>query len=185
MTSASPRWSSSPATAPAGSSTTLRARNTNGTTRHGRRPAQTRTTRSRRSRKTASIAKPTKNMWMPLQGVIHMPSPSGRSRRNMSPRPRPTELRGTRSRPASTRPLRGCTRRRGGAAIAKPLPYRDMPEFDSDGVRLHYVLAGPDDGEPIVLVHGYCSDYELNWVGSRWQETLAGAGHLFVGLDCR
>jgi pimeloyl-ACP methyl ester carboxylesterase len=60
-----------------------------------------------------------------------------------------------------------------------------MPEFDSDGVRLHYVLAGPDDGRPIVLVHGFCSDYELNWVGSRWQETLTTAGHLVLGLDCR
>jgi len=60
-----------------------------------------------------------------------------------------------------------------------------MPEFDSDGVRLHYVLAGPDDGAPIVLVHGYCSDYELNWVGTRWQETLTRAGHLVLGLDCR
>jgi pimeloyl-ACP methyl ester carboxylesterase len=60
-----------------------------------------------------------------------------------------------------------------------------MPVFDSDGVRLHYVLAGPDDGRPIVLVHGFCSDYGLNWVGSRWQETLARAGHLVLGLDCR
>jgi pimeloyl-ACP methyl ester carboxylesterase len=60
-----------------------------------------------------------------------------------------------------------------------------MPEFDSDGVRLRYVLAGPDDGPPIVLVHGFCSDYELNWVGTRWQETLAGAGRLVLGLDCR
>jgi pimeloyl-ACP methyl ester carboxylesterase len=60
-----------------------------------------------------------------------------------------------------------------------------MPELDSDGVRLHYVLAGPDDGPPIVLVHGYCSDYELNWLGTRWQETLTGAGHLVIGLDCR
>jgi pimeloyl-ACP methyl ester carboxylesterase len=60
-----------------------------------------------------------------------------------------------------------------------------MPTFDSDGVRLHYVLAGPDDGRPILLVHGYCSDYELNWVGSRWQETLASAGYLVLGLDCR
>jgi pimeloyl-ACP methyl ester carboxylesterase len=60
-----------------------------------------------------------------------------------------------------------------------------MPEFDSAGVRLHYVVAGPDDGPPIVLVHGYCSDYTLNWVGSRWQETLSGAGWRVLGLDCR
>lgn len=60
-----------------------------------------------------------------------------------------------------------------------------MPEFDSDGVRLHYELAGPDDGPPIVLVHGYCSDYELNWVGSRWQEALTRDGRLVLGLDCR
>ena len=60
-----------------------------------------------------------------------------------------------------------------------------MPEFDSDGVRLHYVVAGPEDGPPIVLVHGYCSDYELNWVGTRWQETLSEAGRLVLGLDCR
>jgi pimeloyl-ACP methyl ester carboxylesterase len=60
-----------------------------------------------------------------------------------------------------------------------------MPEFESDGVRLHYELAGPDDGRPIVLVHGYCSDYELNWVGTRWQDTLTGAGFLVLGLDCR
>lgn len=60
-----------------------------------------------------------------------------------------------------------------------------MPDFDSDGVRLRYVLAGPDAGPPIVLVHGYCSDYELNWVGTRWQETLTNAGRLVIGLDCR
>ena len=60
-----------------------------------------------------------------------------------------------------------------------------MPEFDSDGVRLHYALAGPDDGAPIVLVHGFASDYELNWVGSRWQDTLTRSGRLVIGLDCR
>lgn len=60
-----------------------------------------------------------------------------------------------------------------------------MPDFVSDGVRLHYVLAGPDEGCPIVLVHGYCSDYELNWIGTRWQEALTAAGWLVLGLDCR
>jgi pimeloyl-ACP methyl ester carboxylesterase len=34
-------------------------------------------------------------------------------------------------------------------------------------------------------VHGFASDYELNWVGTRWQETLTGAGFRVIGLDCR
>src|SRR3981081_4421936 len=58
-----------------------------------------------------------------------------------------------------------------------------MPYFDSDGVHLHYALSGPERGRPIILVHGFASDYELNWVGSRWQETLTGAGFLVIGLD--
>ena len=58
-------------------------------------------------------------------------------------------------------------------------------EFDSNGVRLHYELHGPDSGPPVVLVHGFASDYHLNWVGTRWQETLAGAGYRVIGLDCR
>jgi pimeloyl-ACP methyl ester carboxylesterase len=60
-----------------------------------------------------------------------------------------------------------------------------VPKFDSAGVQLHYELHGSDHGRPIVLVHGYCSDYRLNWVGTRWQETLTGAGHRVIGLDCR
>lgn len=58
-------------------------------------------------------------------------------------------------------------------------------DFDSDGVRLHYEVHGPDAGRPIVLVHGFASDYTLNWVGTRWQETLIGAGFKVIGLDCR
>lgn len=60
-----------------------------------------------------------------------------------------------------------------------------MPVFDSAGVRLHFELHGPDDGAPIVLVHGFCSDYHLNWVGTRWQETLIHHERLVIGLDCR
>jgi pimeloyl-ACP methyl ester carboxylesterase len=58
-------------------------------------------------------------------------------------------------------------------------------DFDSDGVRIHYELNGPERGRPIVLVHGFASDYRLNWVGTRWQETLTNAGFKVVGLDCR
>jgi pimeloyl-ACP methyl ester carboxylesterase len=36
-----------------------------------------------------------------------------------------------------------------------------------------------------VLVHGFASDYRLNWVGTRWQDTLTHAGYRVVGLDCR
>lgn len=58
-------------------------------------------------------------------------------------------------------------------------------DFDSDGIRLHYEVYGPEAGTPVVLVHGFASDYRLNWVGSRWQETLTGAGYRVVGVDCR
>ena len=58
-------------------------------------------------------------------------------------------------------------------------------DFDSDGLRLHYEVHGPADGVPIVLVHGFASHYRLNWVGTRWQETLTGAGFRVIGLDCR
>jgi pimeloyl-ACP methyl ester carboxylesterase len=60
-----------------------------------------------------------------------------------------------------------------------------VPDFTHDGLRFRYALAGPRDGAPIVLVHGFASNYELNWLGTRWQETLAGAGRLVLGLDCR
>ena len=58
-------------------------------------------------------------------------------------------------------------------------------DFDSDDVRLHYEIHGPEHGSPVVVVHGFASDYRLNWVGTKWQETLTSAGFLVVGLDCR
>src|ERR1700692_873370 len=58
-------------------------------------------------------------------------------------------------------------------------------DFDSDGVRLHYEVHGPENGLPLVVVHGFASDYRLNWVGTRWQEALTTAGFRVFGLDCR
>jgi len=37
----------------------------------------------------------------------------------------------------------------------------------------------------VVVVHGFASDYRLNWVGTRWQEALTTAGFRVIGLDCR
>jgi pimeloyl-ACP methyl ester carboxylesterase len=58
-------------------------------------------------------------------------------------------------------------------------------DFESDGVRLHYEVHGPERGAPLVVVHGFASDYRLNWVGTRWQEALTTAGFRILGLDCR
>ncbi|HSS60732.1 MAG TPA: alpha/beta fold hydrolase [Candidatus Limnocylindrales bacterium] len=58
-------------------------------------------------------------------------------------------------------------------------------DFDSDGVRIHYEVNGPDRGALIVVVHGFASDYRLNWVGTRWQEALTTAGFRVIGMDCR
>lgn len=58
-------------------------------------------------------------------------------------------------------------------------------DFDSDGIRLQYEVHGPENGAPLVLVHGFASDYRLNWVGTRWQEALTTGGFRIFGLDCR
>ena len=58
-------------------------------------------------------------------------------------------------------------------------------DFNSDGVSLHYEVHGPESGAPLVVVHGFASDYRLNWVGTRWQEALTTAGYRVFGLDCR
>lgn len=60
-----------------------------------------------------------------------------------------------------------------------------MPDFMSDGIRLHYEVGGPDAGFPTLLVHGFCSNFQLNWVGSRWVDTMARAGRRIIGLDNR
>ena len=60
-----------------------------------------------------------------------------------------------------------------------------MRDFESNGVRIHYYLEGPEDGAPTVLVHGFCSNFHVNWVGSRWVETLTRAGRRVIGLDNR
>jgi pimeloyl-ACP methyl ester carboxylesterase len=58
-----------------------------------------------------------------------------------------------------------------------------MPDFLSDGIRLNYEVFGT--GAPILLIHGFASDLEINWVSTGWVETLTGAGYRVVAFDNR
>ena len=58
-----------------------------------------------------------------------------------------------------------------------------MPTFHSGPVELAYLDSG--EGEPIVLVHGFASAKEENWVHPRWVTTLTHAKRRVIALDNR
>ena len=60
-----------------------------------------------------------------------------------------------------------------------------MPSFQHDGVEIAYLDAGIEAGEPIVLVHGFASNKEINWVNPGWTTTLARGGRHAVAMDNR
>ncbi len=63
-----------------------------------------------------------------------------------------------------------------------------VQSFLSDGVRIAFVDVAPeapDRGEPILLIHGFASNHRVNWVDSRWVETLSKAGRRVVAFDNR
>ena len=60
-----------------------------------------------------------------------------------------------------------------------------MHHFVSGGVPIAYYLEGPEDGPPTILVHGFCSNFQVNWLGSRWVEALSRAGRRVIGMDDR
>jgi pimeloyl-ACP methyl ester carboxylesterase len=58
-----------------------------------------------------------------------------------------------------------------------------MPIFQHDNLEFHFVDEG--EGDPIVLVHGFASNLEINWVFSNWVSTLRNAGRRVIALDNR
>ncbi len=58
-----------------------------------------------------------------------------------------------------------------------------MPRFTHRGVEIAFLDEG--EGEPIVLVHGFASNKEVNWVAPGWVTTLIRAGRRVVALDNR
>ena len=58
-----------------------------------------------------------------------------------------------------------------------------MPRFSHDGVEIAFLDEG--EGEPTVLVHGFASNKEVNWVSPGWVTTLTRAGRRVIALDNR
>ena len=58
-----------------------------------------------------------------------------------------------------------------------------MPSFKNGDVEIAFLDEG--EGEPIVLVHGFASNKDVNWVQPGWVETLTRAGRRAIALDNR
>jgi pimeloyl-ACP methyl ester carboxylesterase len=58
-----------------------------------------------------------------------------------------------------------------------------MASFRNGSVEIAYLDEGA--GEPTVLVHGFASNKEVNWVAPGWVSTLTRAGRRVVALDNR
>lgn len=60
-----------------------------------------------------------------------------------------------------------------------------MPHFSHDALQLAYLDEGPRQGPPVLLVHGFASNRQVNWIGPGWVDTLTRAGYRAIALDNR
>jgi pimeloyl-ACP methyl ester carboxylesterase len=58
-----------------------------------------------------------------------------------------------------------------------------MPVFHHDDFDIAYLDEGA--GDPVLLIHGFASSKEVNWVQPGWVETLTKAGYRVIALDNR
>ena len=58
-----------------------------------------------------------------------------------------------------------------------------MPSFKNGDVEIAYIDEG--EGDPILLIHGFASSKEANWIGPSWLGTLTRAGRRVIALDNR
>lgn len=59
----------------------------------------------------------------------------------------------------------------------------NVDHFDSDGVDIAYIDEG--EGPPVLLIHGFASNRQVNWVDTGWVAFLNRAGHRVVAIDNR
>ncbi len=61
-----------------------------------------------------------------------------------------------------------------------------IEHFDSQGVDIAYFeTGGGSDKTPVLLIHGFASNAQTNWVGPNWVQTLKGAGYRVIAIDNR
>lgn len=61
-----------------------------------------------------------------------------------------------------------------------------MKHFDSDGVDIAYLDTGGGAGKlPVLLIHGFASNVETNWIKTGWIDFLKSAGFRVIALDNR
>ena len=58
-----------------------------------------------------------------------------------------------------------------------------MPTVKNGVVEIAYLDQG--EGEPVMLVHGFASTKEINWVHPSWTQTLTRAGRRVIAFDNR
>ena len=58
-----------------------------------------------------------------------------------------------------------------------------MPSFHNGSVEIAYLDDG--EGDPFVLIHGFASSKNVNWIYPAWTSTLTKAGYRVIALDNR
>ncbi|WP_210320124.1 alpha/beta fold hydrolase [Pseudaminobacter soli (ex Zhang et al. 2022)] len=59
--------------------------------------------------------------------------------------------------------------------------------FSHQGFELAYLDSPPESGagEPVMLIHGFASSMQVNWIAPGWVKTLNDAGYRVIALDNR
>lgn len=57
--------------------------------------------------------------------------------------------------------------------------------FTHEGLELAFFDEGDPSGEPVLLIHGFASSANVNWVFPGWLKTLGDAGYRVIALDNR